>query len=484
VTPYDAPVHRIRRLTAVATVVAAVVAAALTLLASGALAASATHGVAERANAGRGGEQPLPEQGVLYESAPDDAQRVEFWVIGAGDDDELLLSMSVDVRCVEGKKLFGVGDFIGTVDEDGEISASGIAFSSEPEDGPATSGLVELEGRMTADGGAEGTVSVEFVQTNEQDEDDVYARCEVDDEAWQLPSGTPDADLERVQGIVPLEGDLSDPYSLAPVVADATDLYAVYQDGDDGVLRQVSIEDGDEGWSEDLDGLPKDLAMGDGVVWVGGLGSFKKPKVAGFDTKDGSEVARLAGEEVAVGPDGSVWVTSLRERAVRRIDPATGDVVTEVPLAGESFGSLAVGPEGLYLDLRPDATGDEFVDVAFHRLDPQTGAVLATADHSLTGAPVYPDADGVGLWINEPRSAYRADARTLAELADTGVHALSEAPAGGSRLWVGAFDGLLGLDPSGEIGFEIPGLYGKVGSNGTTVFLITEGLGMLRIDGS
>jgi len=363
--------------------------------------------------AGAGSADPaLPEQGLLYASSPDDEQRVEFWVIGE-EDDELLLSMSVDVRCVEGEELFGVGDFIGSVDEDGDISATGRAFSSEPEDGPATTGLVELDGQMTADGGAEGTVSVEFVQTNEQDEDDVYARCEVDEEAWQIPAGTPDPDLERVQGIVPLGGDLTDPFTLAPVVADATDFYAVYEDGDDGVLRQVSLEDGDEGWSEDLDGVPQDLAMGDGVVWVGGLGSFKNPKVAGFDTEDGSEVARLPGEEVAVGPDGSVWVTSPRERAVRRVDPETGDVVGEVPIAGESIGSLAVGPEGLYLDLRPDAIADEFVDVEFQRLDPQTGAVLATAGRSLTGSPVYPDADGVGLWINEPESVYRVDARTL-----------------------------------------------------------------------
>jgi YVTN family beta-propeller protein len=161
--------------------------------------------------------------------------------------------------------------------------------------------------------------------------------------------------------------------------------------------------------------------------------------------------ARVVGEPIPVGEapvqvaadaDG-VWVGSLGENALYRIDPAGGRATREAAL-GEPEG-IALGFGSVWVASR--ATGDLL------RIDPDTGRTVARIAVGLNPGGVLVGRDHVWVAVGGADEVVRIDPRSNRELARVAVGHAPYGVAADSGLWVTNRDGnsVSLVRPQGEI---------------------------------
>lgn len=147
------------------------------------------------------------------------------------------------------------------------------------------------------------------------------------------------------------------------------------------------------------DGLTTDLALGDGVLWVGST----EGTLTGFDALTGTLLAEI---ELDASPDnlafgaGSVWVMDSLAGEVVRVDPGRGRVVDRITLSG-NLNDIAAGDGGVWVL--------DNVAGTVTQIDPESG----TAEDPLGVGP-SPSAIDVGLgsaWVTDAEDGrlYRLD---------------------------------------------------------------------------
>lgn len=180
---------------------------------------------------------------------------------------------------------------------------------------------------------------------------------------------------------------------------------------------------------------PNSIAIGDGTVFVT---NFSNRRVTLIDEKS----AKLSGTGPSVGAGGldaatgfgAVWVVVGREKALYRLDPATGRRVAKIamPMAPQT---VATGHGAVWVGMSSKVPGvsDELAKVA-----PRTGRILRTV----------PLAEGVrtivstpsGLWLVHRLGAAvsRFDVRrgAVAQRVAVGNSRLGDAAYGAGALWV------------------------------------------------
>ncbi|MBI4261505.1 MAG: hypothetical protein HY658_13175 [Actinobacteria bacterium] len=214
----------------------------------------------------------------------------------------------------------------------------------------------------------------------------------------------------------------------------------------------------------DVGGAPIDLAADAQAMWVSAWTAEDPDDLSGeivrVDPVTGEIEARIALEEVGAvaAGEGAVWTTNLRARTVTRIDPATDEIVSVIPLPPLRY-EVAEGDR----DFVPNdvAVGFGRVWVSTARgsvvsIDPATEEVLTQwGEPGLILGGIEAGAGGVWTWnsFTVPEAAVlEIDPRTgqITEriVAPGVVHAAAAGPEG---LWV-VLDapvdcGSLGLEP-------------------------------------
>ncbi len=200
---------------------------------------------------------------------------------------------------------------------------------------------------------------------------------------------------------------------------------------------------GDELGSERACGV----AVGGGAVWVVTVSG----QVARINPET-NRVSRLIPVEdaacVAAGARG-IWVTSPNLAVVTRIDPATNEIVTEIPVDGfpegvtTGFGSVWVANSG-----PPDG-----VNGTVSRINPQTNAVAVTID--LSNGPQFLATGAGSIWASaNDGTVVRIDPKENAPvgrpipIADGGR---TNVTVGGGSVWATVIDADLGSGSVSEI---------------------------------
>ena len=133
------------------------------------------------------------------------------------------------------------------------------------------------------------------------------------------------------------------------------------------------------------------------------------PAVVAVDPQTNHVVAsiRVGSRPVSIATgEGSVWVGDARDFTVTRIDPATRQVTKTIGIGAPAI-DLAVGAGAVWV-----ATGGFGAIV---QIDPDLGAATDTIELGAPGSPVVPAASAIAVTQD--------------------------------RVWVGALDGLVGIDP-------------------------------------
>lgn len=136
---------------------------------------------------------------------------------------------------------------------------------------------------------------------------------------------------------------------------------------------------------------PCGIDAGEGGVWVT---SFEGHVVRiDPETNEAAAVVDLLDPSCVAAGAGGVWVTSSSNGTVTRIDPATNEIVDELPVGSFPEG-VAVGAGSIWVASSAPPDGVEgFVS----RIDPATGQVIATipVDH----LPAYLAVGARGVWV-------------------------------------------------------------------------------------
>lgn len=150
---------------------------------------------------------------------------------------------------------------------------------------------------------------------------------------------------------------------------------------------------------------PLRLAAGDGAVWV--ITLFGRHDLHRIDPAGNTVVARVddVGDGVvaiAYG-EGSVWVTSVHDGMVQRIDPVTLASVARIAVGGRPV-SIAVGAGAVWVGRQQAGMVD--------RIDPQTNSV--TASFPVGGEPgqIVVSHDAVWVLNHADQSLARIDPAT------------------------------------------------------------------------
>ena len=155
------------------------------------------------------------------------------------------------------------------------------------------------------------------------------------------------------------------------------------------VLRAVPVPFQDPPTAENVRMAMRDMAIGEGALWV--LGDSVDRRVFRADMQTGkllgTTLLPFAPHSIAVG-EGAVWVTGSIDDVVARLDPRTGrrERTTRV---GSGAGGVAVGAGSVWV---ASAIAREVT-----RIDPASGAVVARI--ALDGSPRQIAIGAGGVWV-------------------------------------------------------------------------------------
>lgn len=165
-----------------------------------------------------------------------------------------------------------------------------------------------------------------------------------------------------------------------------------------------------------------DIRAGDDALWIG-----HSAGVSRIDPASNSVTAtvKLRDAYFLDVDDRAVWISDLRGRAVRRVDPKTARVVATIRVGGEprgivsAFGAVWVA----------DSRGGRIV-----RIDPEQNRVVGTVSVARPGGsgPLALAAGAGSVWVGVPRAqaVVRIDPRRLRVLAKITIPAPAK-PCGG-----------------------------------------------------
>ena len=171
-------------------------------------------------------------------------------------------------------------------------------------------------------------------------------------------------------------------------VAVSGDAIWILGDANDRTLWRIDPASGDVVERIALDFVPKDVATGDGAVWVT---SQLDDTVSRIDTETHEVTATTnvgkGAAGVAVGA-GSVWVANAIDGTISRIDPATARVTETIEIAG-SPEDIVVGKGAVWVvahEITDAAEGSDDDAVKIGVLTACEGVFGFLADGSITGA--------------------------------------------------------------------------------------------------
>jgi DNA-binding SARP family transcriptional activator/streptogramin lyase len=157
----------------------------------------------------------------------------------------------------------------------------------------------------------------------------------------------------------------------------------------------VDLTNGRVAFSVETGNCPISVAYGEQAAWVVNYGDSTVTRI---DPADGSSeqfpVGNQAGD-VTTG-FGSVWVTSDREDAVFRLNPATGRPTAIVSVSGETPWDVAAGAGSIWVTSH-GPEGDPSGTLT--RIDPETNRVTAAIELDFYPNGVVAGADGVWMTV-------------------------------------------------------------------------------------
>jgi YVTN family beta-propeller protein len=168
------------------------------------------------------------------------------------------------------------------------------------------------------------------------------------------------------------------------LAAQGSSLWAVAESGE---LARIDARTGRVERRVDPNSGPTAIALGaDGTVW---MTDFDADNVVEIDPA--GEITTISvghgPTSIAVG-DGGVWVTDTGDDAVVRIDPATRAVTSTIDV-GQAPQGIALGDESVWVANSGDGT--------VSRIDPRSGRMLATI--RVAGSPQDVTVDGRRVWV-------------------------------------------------------------------------------------
>ncbi|HEX4747801.1 MAG TPA: protein kinase [Gaiellaceae bacterium] len=207
--------------------------------------------------------------------------------------------------------------------------------------------------------------------------------------------GGADRQIRRVEVVT---GTLGSPTFVAPPADEASDAYysSVAVDGEnvwvigdplDHTLWRIDAETGKLTATVPLPFAPKDVAVGEGAVWVS---SQLDDTVSRVDPETGSVTDTVpvgAGASgIAVGL-GAVWVANTIDGTVSRVDPAAVEVVATIDVDG-SPADVAVGDDAVWVAAHAGVAtaGDDADEILIGLITVCEGAYGLTSEPSIAGA--------------------------------------------------------------------------------------------------
>jgi YVTN family beta-propeller protein len=155
---------------------------------------------------------------------------------------------------------------------------------------------------------------------------------------------------------------------------------------------------------------------------------------------------------VVIAPNG-VWVTNSVDQSLSRIDPAANSVLQTIPLALTGFnlpGAIAYGEGSLWVAVEQYDTGGNSLAGSLLRVDPATGALLATISLGRYPYDVTTSPGAVWVPLADDNQVVRIDTATNAVTATIPVTGTPSGVAYGfGSLWVSTWAGpVVRIDPA------------------------------------
>jgi DNA-binding beta-propeller fold protein YncE/ABC-type branched-subunit amino acid transport system substrate-binding protein len=211
-----------------------------------------------------------------------------------------------------------------------------------------------------------------------------------DDDVWV---GGADRRVSRLDVVT---GRLENPLFLAPPGDEGSDAYfssiaaadgGVWAIGDplDRTLWRIDPDNGELAATIRLPFAPKDVAVGEGAVWVS---SQLDDSVTRIDPVSGSITRRTSvgagASGVAVGL-GSIWVASSIEGTISRIDPATAEVTDTIAVDGSPV-DIAIGEDAVWVAANVVTRPGDDEEIRVGLVTVCEGAYGLTSEPSVAGA--------------------------------------------------------------------------------------------------
>ncbi len=229
-------------------------------------------------------------------------------------------------------------------------------------------------------------------------------------------------------------------------------------------------------WQVEVEGtdLSPQAVFGQGLVWVTDIHGADGDTIVAFDPTDGKQIGKAKGSAIAFAPDGTGWTVRDRGTTLRRVDPRTHRVSDEYPVPEKLAPQVAASNDAVYVQVLKDR-----FDVVLTRLVPADHRITAEAEPQTGDADMR--LDDTALWTAGGAGVARFDPVTLDQIGadEEGqyypVGVLTAAPG----LWIDdgnvfVYDDQLGLT-------EVPGLWGPLATDGTSVWVLADRTGIARL---